>query len=138
MARVNKAGSRYDETLSFRFVSFVSSLPSHREHSQYDETIRNGRKGRVDLDSIPPSRMRTYQSQQNIVMDDERLIEAVRGFPCLWRVSCRAYRDIRAKENFWKEVALVSILHIVWRCRPFPSPLKMGKGRQRQTILHMH
>ena len=22
---------------------------------------------------------------------------------------------------------------IVWRCRPFPRPLKMGKGRQRQT-----
>ena len=50
--RTPAAGSRYDETLSFRFVSFlsfrfVSSLPSHREHSPYDETIRNGRNGRI-------------------------------------------------------------------------------------------
>ena len=48
----------------FVFVSLVSSLPSHREHSPYDETIRNGRNGRVDLDSITPSRMRKYQIQQ--------------------------------------------------------------------------
>ena len=38
-------------------------------------------------------------------MDDERLIESVRGFPCLWRVSSKIYKDIRAKENAWKEVA---------------------------------
>ena len=50
-------------TERYRIVSFVSSLPSHREHSPYDETIRNGRNGRVDLDSIPSSRMRTYQSR---------------------------------------------------------------------------
>ena len=38
-------------------------------------------------------------------MDDEKLIEAIRGFPCLWQVSIKAYKDARAKENAWKEVA---------------------------------
>ena len=36
---------------------------------------------------------------------DERLIEAVLDFPCQWHVSARAYKDLRAKENAWKEVA---------------------------------
>ena len=43
-------------------------------------------------------------------MEDEKLIEAVREFPCLWRVSSRAYKDVRAKENTWKEVAKVGTL----------------------------
>ena len=43
-------------------------------------------------------------------MEDEKLIEAVREFPCLWRVSSRAYKDARAKENAWKEVAKVGTL----------------------------
>ena len=38
-------------------------------------------------------------------MDDEKLIEAVRDFECLWMVGCKAYKDIRAKENAWKEVS---------------------------------
>ena len=37
---------------------------------------------------------------------DEKLIEAVRCFPCSWQVYSRAYRDLRAKENVWKEVAI--------------------------------
>ena len=36
---------------------------------------------------------------------EEKLIEAVRDFPCLWQVSSRAYKDLRAKENAWKVVA---------------------------------
>ena len=38
-------------------------------------------------------------------MDDEKLVEAVRAFDCLWKVGGKSYRDIRAKENAWKEVA---------------------------------
>ena len=38
-------------------------------------------------------------------MDDERLVEAVREFACLWKVGCKSYKDLRAKENAWKEVA---------------------------------
>ena len=33
------------------------------------------------------------------------MVEAVRGFECLWRVGTKFYRDIIAKENAWKEVA---------------------------------
>ena len=38
-------------------------------------------------------------------MDDEGLVEAVRSFPCLWEVTCKTYKDARAKENAWKQVA---------------------------------
>ena len=37
--------------------------------------------------------------------DDEVLIEAVRGFECLWKVKSKGYKDLRAKENAWKVVA---------------------------------
>ena len=35
------------------------------------------------------------------------LMEAVRGYPCLWQVSSPVYRDLRAKDNAWKVVATV-------------------------------
>ena len=38
-------------------------------------------------------------------MADERLIESVRNYPCLWQVSSHIYRDLRAKENAWAKVA---------------------------------
>ena len=41
-----------------------------------------------------------------ITMDEEKLIEAVRTNPCIWHVSSKSYKDIIAKENAWKEVAL--------------------------------
>ena len=41
-----------------------------------------------------------------IAMDEEKLIEAVRTYPCIWHVSSKSYKDIIAKENAWKEVAL--------------------------------
>ena len=37
--------------------------------------------------------------------DDEALIEAVRGFECLWKVKSKGYKDLRAKENARKVVA---------------------------------
>ena len=37
---------------------------------------------------------------------EEKLIEAVRSFPCLWQTTLKGYRDIKARENAWKEVAL--------------------------------
>ena len=44
-------------TIEFRFVSFrkLPSILSICEHAPYDETIRNERNGRIDLDSIPTS-----------------------------------------------------------------------------------
>ena len=43
--------------------------------------------------------------------DVERLIEEVRVFECLWKVNIKAYKDMRAKENAWKSVLIVS-LHV--------------------------
>ena len=37
--------------------------------------------------------------------DDEKLIEAVRSFPCLWQTSSKSYKNMRVRENAWKEVA---------------------------------
>ena len=36
---------------------------------------------------------------------DEKLIEAVREYPCLWLVNSKTYKDAVAKGNAWKEVA---------------------------------
>ena len=36
---------------------------------------------------------------------DEKLVEAVHTFPCLWQVSAKSYKDARARENAWKQVA---------------------------------
>ena len=44
-------------------------------------------------------------------MFEEKLIEAVRTFDCLWKVSAKVYRDARAKENAWKAVARTDRTH---------------------------
>ena len=36
---------------------------------------------------------------------EEKLIESVRDFPCLWQTGSKSYRDLRARENSWKEVS---------------------------------
>ena len=38
------------------------------------------------------------------VLKDEKLIEAVRLFPCLWQVNSKSYKDAVAKGNTWKEI----------------------------------
>ena len=38
-------------------------------------------------------------------MDEEKLIEGVQSFPCLWNVFCKGYRNQRAKEIAWKAIA---------------------------------
>ena len=44
-------------------------------------------------------------------MDEEKLVEAVPTFDCLWKVSAKGYRDARAKENAWKAVARTDRTH---------------------------
>ena len=36
---------------------------------------------------------------------DEKIIDAVHEFPCLWKVSSKTYKDAIAKGNVWKEVS---------------------------------
>ena len=43
-------------------------------------------------------------------MPDEKLIEAVCCFPCLWQVSSKSYKNARARENTWKEVTKANIM----------------------------
>ena len=42
------------------------------------------------------------RARRLITMDEEKLIESVRGFP--WQVSAKSYKDIKAKENAWKVI----------------------------------
>ena len=44
------------------------------------------------------------------LMPDEKLIEAVCCFPCLWQVSSKSYKNARARENTWKEVTKANIM----------------------------
>ena len=44
-------------------------------------------------------------------MDEEKFVEAVHTFDCLWKVSAKVYRDARAKENAWKAVAKTNRTH---------------------------
>ena len=34
-------------------------------------------------------------------IDEEKLVEAVRGYPCLWKLTEKGYKDGKAKENAW-------------------------------------
>ena len=36
---------------------------------------------------------------------DEKLIEGVKRYPCLWEIHSKSFRDLAAKENAWKIVA---------------------------------
>ena len=36
---------------------------------------------------------------------DEKLIETVKRYPCLWEIHSKSFRDLAAKETAWKIVA---------------------------------
>ena len=38
-------------------------------------------------------------------MAEDKLIKAVHCFPCLCQVSTKSYKDVKTRENAWKEVA---------------------------------
>ncbi len=38
-------------------------------------------------------------------IDKRKLIEAIEGFPCLWALKDKDYKDAKAREEAWKEVA---------------------------------
>ena len=36
---------------------------------------------------------------------DEKLIQLVKGYPCLWATQSKSFRDLAAKETAWKIVS---------------------------------
>ena len=74
----------------------------HPQTKRY-EKLRNERNDRIEPHSI----LLSPSLKKKEEMEDKKLIESVREYPCLWRVCSKAYKDIRAKENAWKEVAKV-------------------------------
>ena len=66
------------------------------------------RNKRIELISILTFQVIRSANQISIttcLMADEKHIEAVHCFPCLWQVSSKSYKDARTRENAWKEVA---------------------------------
>ena len=54
-------------------------------------------------------------TEENHRMTEEKLIEEVREFPCIWDTSSRSYKDQRARENAWKlrkDLLVVKALHM--------------------------
>lgn len=45
------------------------------------------------------------ESKSFNAMDDEKLIEFVRNFPVLYKLSNKNYKDNCVKENVWKEIS---------------------------------
>ena len=67
-------------------------------------------------------------------MDEEKLIEAVHGFPCLWQVSCKGYKDARAKENACK-VSQCDHQPLRWCNRRPQSATVMSAIQKRPNLL---
>ena len=55
------------------------------------------------------------------VLKNEKLIEAVRLFPCLWQVNNKSYKDVVAKANENSHVVLL-VLGKTWSCSEPPLP----------------
>ena len=43
-------------------------------------------------------------SEEIEIICSEKLIEAVRSYTCLWQTNSKHYKDVKAKENSWKEI----------------------------------
>ena len=70
------------------------------------------RKGRIDFHLAVPNNAFSQSDFNNHMFDtsmcfmaDEKLIEAVCCFHCLWQVSSKSYKDARTRETAWTEVA---------------------------------
>ena len=52
---------------------------------------------------------------------DEKLIEVVKRYPCLWETHSKSFRDLVAKENAWKVVSS-EVRHLVcgFKLQSFP------------------
>ena len=75
-------------------------------HDAYHDMSQH--KDRIDFYLDVPSNTFDSAHQTSIttcLMADEKLIKVVRCFPCLWQVSSKSYKDVRTRENTWKEVA---------------------------------
>ena len=78
------------------------------EHSPCTTHNMTCRNTRIELILILTFQVICLANQISITkcfMADNKLIEAVRYFPCLWQVSSKSYKDVRTRENAWKEVA---------------------------------
>ena len=67
-------------------------------------TCRNTRLELISVLTFQVIRLANQISITMCLMADEKLIEAVCCFSCLWQVSSKSYKDVRTR-NAWKEVA---------------------------------
>ena len=75
------------------------------EHCACTTHKHNARIESISILTFKAMRSANQISVTTCSMADEKLIEDVHCFPCLWQVSSKCYKDARARENTWKEVA---------------------------------
>ena len=61
----------------------------------------------------------------------EKLIEAVRKYPCIWDMSSKSYKDSKAKENAWTQVSN----EVLYRLKQFSCIALAGSSPQAVTSL---
>ena len=71
----------------------------------HNMTCRNTRIELISILMFQVIRSANQISITTCLMADKKLIKVVRCFPCLWQVSSKSYKDVRTRENAWKEVA---------------------------------
>jgi len=54
--------------------------------------------------SAPPSVVGSECSERDSLSLNERLVDMMESYPCLWNTSSRSYKDINKKDEAWKEL----------------------------------
>ena len=51
------------------------------------------------VNSVRNVQLREQRAKVTRLAIDEKLVEAVRHYPCLWKLTEKGYKDVKAKEN---------------------------------------
>ena len=77
----------------------------HRENQRTSDMLS------INIHSIGmlPDDILDENSQQDglvSTVEDERLVEAVQAYHCIWDTSCRSYKELPKKLQAWKQISL--------------------------------
>ena len=73
------------------------------EHKYHVSTFKKG--GRIDTIAKEKRAAAMERLSVDRLRADEKLIEGVKRYPCLWEIHNKSFRDLGAKESAWKIVA---------------------------------
>ena len=93
------------QSLASHHVAYVCQFMNTMRAQCTNVTCYNTSIESISILTFQAMRSANQISITTCFMADEKLIEDVCCFPCLWQVSSKSYKDARARENAWKEVA---------------------------------